>query len=138
MPESAPEVTSPILAMSALGVKGGVRSSSESVVVCDFRRVVAAWMAVSGPLGRSGASLLLLVEALFVGGAREVWKCARRVCVVCVREMSLGRSLGGGILGVQRIFFKDIRRAYDVPAREAALYATYVLCPQKLLGWWGL
>ena len=123
--------------MSALGVRGGVRSSKESVVVCDFRRVVAAWMAVSGPLGRSGASLLL-VEDLFVGGAREIWKCARRVCVVCVREMSLGRSFGGGMLDGQREIYKGVRRAYTVPAGEAALYARYVLCPQKLLSWWGL
>lgn len=122
--------------MSALGVRGGVRSSRESVVVCDFRRVVAAWMAVSGPLGRSGASLLLV--DLSVGGAREVWKCARRVCVVCVREMSLGRSFGGGMLDGQRRIYKDFRRAYRVPAVEAALYARYVLCPQKLSSWWGL
>ena len=72
-----------------------------------------------------------------MGGAREVWKCARRVCVVCVREMSLGRSFGGGMLDGRREIYKGIRRAYGA-AGEAALYARYVLCPQKLLSWWGL
>ena len=85
MPESAPDVTSPIFAIRALGVRGGVRRSSESVVVCDFRRVVAAWIAVRGPLGRSGASVEVFAS---FEGVREVWKWVRRVCVVCVREMS--------------------------------------------------
>jgi hypothetical protein len=58
--------------------------------------------------------------------------------VVCVREMSLGRSFGGGMLDGQRRIYKDFRRAYRVPAVEAALYARYVLCPQKLSSWWGL
>lgn len=52
-------------------------------------------MAVKGPLGRSGAS----VETFEVlEGVREVWKCARRVCVVCVREMSFWMSFGGGMV----------------------------------------
>lgn len=98
MPESAPDVTSPIFAIRALGVRGGVRRSRESVVVCDFRRVVAAWIAVRGPLGRSGASVEVLFEIF--EGVREVWKCARRVCVVCVREMSFWMSFGGAMVVV--------------------------------------
>jgi len=65
------------------------------VVVCDLRRVVAAWIAVRGPLGKSGASVELFES---FGGVREVWKCVRRVCVVCVREMSFWMSFGGAIL----------------------------------------
>lgn len=112
-PESAPEETSPIFEIRALGVRGGVRSRRDKVVVCDFRRVVAAWMAAMG-LGMSCAALVAGVEVavvvefgLEVEGASEDWKCERRVCVVCVRDMRVWRSFGGAILasvgfGVQR------------------------------------
>lgn len=56
-------------------MKGGVNKRSERVVVCDLRSVVAAWMAVSGPFGRSGASVRVVVALSVEGeGAREVWK----------------------------------------------------------------
>jgi hypothetical protein len=58
--------------------------------------------------------------------------------VVWVREMSLGRSFGGGMLDGQRRVHKYIERANRVSAGEAALYARYVLCSRKLLSWWGL
>lgn len=58
-------------------MRGGVRRSRENVVVCDFRRVVAAWMAVRGrALGRSEVSAGVFES---FEGVREVWKCARRV-----------------------------------------------------------
>jgi hypothetical protein len=82
MPLSAPELTSPIFVISALGVRGGVSRRSESVVVCDLRSVVAAWMAVRGPLGRSAGAMLESAAAGVFEGVREVWKCVRRVCVV--------------------------------------------------------
>lgn len=40
MPLSAPELTSPIFEDTADAVNGGLMSSSESVVVCDFSSVV--------------------------------------------------------------------------------------------------
>ncbi len=43
-----PDVTSPILAMRAEGVRGGVRRRRERVVVWDFRRVVEAWIIARG------------------------------------------------------------------------------------------
>lgn len=113
MPESAPDVTSPIFAIRALGVRGGVRRSSESVVVCDFRRVVAAWIAVRGPLGRSGASVEVFAS---FEGVREVWKWVRRVCVVCVREMSFWMSFGGAIVG-RRLHAADWA-VWDVRKKE--------------------
>lgn len=80
MPVKGPDVTSPIFAISALGVKGGVRRRRERVVVWDFKRVVAAWIAARGPVGRSCAVKLFEVS---VEGEARVWeKCASRVWVV--------------------------------------------------------
>ena len=112
MPESAPEDTSPIFSIKALGVKGGVSKRSERVVVCDLRSVVAAWMAVSGPFGRSEASARVLVVFSVEGeGAREVWKWVRRVWVVRVRDISFCISFGSAmgrriVILSEEIFFE--------------------------------
>jgi hypothetical protein len=91
IPLSAPEDTSPIFAISAEGVRGGLMSRRESVVVCDFKSVVAEWTTAMG-FGR------VLVESCdpdeaVVEGAREDWKCVRRACVVCVSAMRELKSL---------------------------------------------
>lgn len=56
MPLSAPELTSPILVMSAEGVRGGVRRSSERVVVCDLSSFVEA-LTTSRGFGKSFAGV---------------------------------------------------------------------------------
>lgn len=73
-------------------------SRSESVVVWDFRSVVAALTT------SRGFSRVDVVEGLCGGGVtaegrREVWKCDSRVCVVFVTSMRALRSLGFAILG---------------------------------------
>ena len=85
------------------------------MVVCDLRSVVAAWMAVRGPLGRSAGAMLESAAAGVLEGVREVWKCVRRVCVVWVREMSLGMSFGGGIVAsaVMRVCGKERDPKYE-------------------------
>lgn len=84
-------------------MKGGVSRRSESVVVYDFKRVVATWMAVRGPFGRSGASMLVAE----LEGERVFWKCARRVLVVWVSEISFCMSFGGGIVVVDGLDSKE-------------------------------
>ena len=92
MPLSAPEFTSLIFATSADGVRGGVRSNSESVVVCDFKSVVEALIASSG----FGSSVAVVwgCEGVPSEGASEDWKCVRRLCVVFATSMRAFMSLG--------------------------------------------
>lgn len=90
-------MTSPILLISALGVRGGVRRRRESVVVWDLRSVVAAEMAGRGPVGRSwGPEREVEVVVGVVVSEEEKWES--RDWVVCRREMSFGRSFGGGAM----------------------------------------
>jgi hypothetical protein len=92
MPLNAPEFTSLIFATSAEGVRGGVRSSSESVVVCDLRSVVEALIASSG-FGSSFA-VVCGCEGVPSEGASEDWKCVRRFCVVFATSMRALMSFG--------------------------------------------
>ena len=92
MPFSGPELTSPIFAMMAEGVRGGFMRRSDSVVVCDFRSVVDALMTSRGfAISDAEASGFEVVSLL---GAREEWKCVRSACVVLVRSTSVRRSFG--------------------------------------------
>ena len=59
-------------------------------------------MAARGPFGRSPGAMLVTAVVEVFEGVREVWKCARSVCVVCVREMSFWMSFGGGIASTIR------------------------------------
>ena len=75
------ELTSLIFPISADGVRGGVRRRSESVVVCDFSRVVAALTASRGfeeDDSCAGDSLLV--------GPSEFWKCSRSASVDLVKS----------------------------------------------------
>ena len=86
--DRTPEETSPIFLIKAEGVRGGVRRSSDSVVVCDLSNVVqvlttsrAFGSVVVFELGAGGAGVGVCV------GESEDWKCMRSVCVVFVRDM---------------------------------------------------
>lgn len=79
--------------MSADGVRGGLISKSDRVVVCDLRSAVEALTASSG-LGSSVAVVWVSVDVADDEGARDDWKCVRSVCVFFVTSMSALRSLG--------------------------------------------
>lgn len=78
--ERTPEETSPIFLIKAEGVSGGVRRSSDRVVVCDLSNVVQV-LTTSRAFG-SGAELELGAGGAGAGvcvGESEDWKCVRRV-----------------------------------------------------------
>ena len=78
--ERTPEETSPIFFIKAEGVRGGVRSSSDRVVVCDLSNVVQV-LTTSRAFG-SGAELELGGGVTGVGGCvgeSDDWKCESSV-----------------------------------------------------------
>lgn len=97
MPLNAPEVTSPILITSAEGVRGGLIRRSERVVVCDLSSVVEALMASRG-FGSSVAVVWLSEGVAADEGARDDWKCVRRVRVDFVSSIRALRSFGFAML----------------------------------------
>ena len=83
-------------------LRGGVRRRSERVVVWDFSSVAVVRAASRGFV--VGAEDVFEDEEVDVDGvegwgAREDWKCERRVCVVWVRSMR-ARTSAAGVLGV--------------------------------------
>ena len=96
-----PALTSPILRLMAGALRGGVRRRSERVVVWDFSSVAVVRAASRGFV--VGAEDVFEDEEVDVDGvegwgAREDWKCERRVCVVWVRSMR-ARTSAAGVLG---------------------------------------
>ena len=71
-----------------------MRSSSESVVVCDL----ISWaQALSASMGLGGGGIETSAVAL---GESEDWKCVRRARVVDVRSRRARREAGfGGMVG---------------------------------------
>ena len=65
---SGPEVTSPIFAIIAEGVRGGLMRRRDSVVVCDLRSLVEALIT-----SRGSAISVSDVGAASLVGAREDW-----------------------------------------------------------------
>lgn len=72
---STPELTSPIFAITAEGVRGGVMRRRERVVVWDLRSVVVA---LTASMGLASSVVVVLGEedeaaGVFGDGAREDW-----------------------------------------------------------------
>lgn len=97
-----PALTSPILRLMAGALRGGVRRRSERVVVWDFSSVAVVRAASRGfvvgaeDVFEEGEEVD--VDGVEGWGAREDWKCERRVCVVWVRSMR-ARTSAAGVLG---------------------------------------